>query len=185
MNQQPSIQTHRLILRPFGLSDAQAVQLYAGDIRVAEMTENIPHPYEDGMAEDWIGSLPQKWRAGKQATFAICEKNSGGLIGCGGLVINSKHNRGELGYWVGVDHWGKGYCTEAAAAIVDYGFKELNLRRIQAQHLSINPASGAVMKKIGMNHEVTLSDYVLKEDYEDMELYFILNNSVNNDNSQA
>jgi len=61
--------------------------------------------------------------------------------------------RAELGYWIGVPYWSNGYCTEAARALVTYGFEELELDSVQARHLVENPASGRVMNKLGMRCE--------------------------------
>jgi len=172
---QPSIYTDNLVLRPFELSDAARVQLLAGHSQIAEMTENIPHPYKDGLAERWIESLYPGWKERRCATFAICPTNTSELFGCCGLQLSMEHRRASLGYWIGVEHWNKGRCTEAAKAVVAFGFEKLALHRIQATHLSKNPASGAVMRKIGMTHEATMLDYVFKNDrYENMELYSIL-----------
>ena len=178
MKPQPILNTQRLLLRPLQLSDALTVQSLAGDYRIAEMTESIPHPYEDGMAEGWIETLKPGWENRAQATYGVCQRENGELIGCCGLIITRKHRRASLGYWIGVEHWGNGYCTEAADELVKFGFSELGLHRIEALHLSKNPASGAVMRKIGMTHEATKHGYVLKEGrYEDMELYAVLENT--------
>ncbi len=175
MNAQPNLTSKRLLLRPLQSSDASTVQTLAGDYRIAAMTESIPHPYEYRMATSWIASLTPGWEKQTHATFAICSKPTQILIGCCGLIINRKHNRGTLGYWMGVEHWGQGYCTEAARELLHFGFTGLHLHRIEAQHLTKNPASGAVMQKIGMTHNATMKEYVLKEgSYEDMELYAIL-----------
>lgn len=173
-SEQPSIVTSRLHLRALVNTDAKTVQRLAGDAHIAAMTDNVPHPYEDGMAEAWIEATSTMWLHGKSATFAVCLQETDELIGCCGLSIVQRHRRASLGYWVGRDFWGHGYCTEAAGAVVGFGFKELGLHRIFAMHLCKNPASGAVMRRIGMKHEATLSDYVLKNNvFEDMELYTI------------
>lgn len=175
MDAQPILETDRLFLRPFRLSDAADVQSKAGDYRVAEMTENIPHPYPDGIAEKWISNLEHKWINQQSATWAVCLEGVESLLGCVGLELNTKHRRASLGYWIATDHWGNGYCTEAARVVVDFGFNSLKLQRIEALHLTLNPASGAVMQKIGMVHEGTMKSYVLKGDsFEDMELYALL-----------
>jgi RimJ/RimL family protein N-acetyltransferase len=97
------------------------------------------------------------------------------LIGAMGIHISQSHNRAELGYWIGVPYWNQGYCTEAARAVLRYGFETLGLNRIQARHLARNPASGRVMIKIGMRHEGTMRQAVIKwEAYEDIKLYAIL-----------
>jgi RimJ/RimL family protein N-acetyltransferase len=149
----PRLETERLLLRPFTLSDARDVQCLAGNKAIANTTLNIPHPYEDGMAAAWISSHQPGFEAGEHAAFAITLKPSGKLIGAISLKIDAAMQMAELGYWVGEPFWGTGYSTEAARRIVEYGFTELDLRRIHAIHLERNPASGRVLQKIGMSRE--------------------------------
>ena len=80
-----------------------------------------------------------------------------------------------MGYWIGVPYWNKGYCSEAAKALIGYGFDELGLNRVFAEHMVRNPASGRVMEKAGMTYEGTLRQHVKKWDrYEDLKVYGIL-----------
>lgn len=151
MSVQPEISTSRLLLRPFVIADAPDVQKLAGHKKIADTTDNIPHPYLDGMAEQWIKTHKPSWQEGTLSTFAIVLRKSSSLIGAISLMGLDGHN-GELGYWIGVDHWDKGYCTEACKAVIDFGFKNLSLSRIHARHLSRNPASGKVMLNSGLKH---------------------------------
>ena len=97
------------------------------------------------------------------------------LIGATGLESYRKHDRAELGYWIGKPDWDRAYCTEAAAAVLDYGFNDLNLNRIQAHHFSKNLASGRVIQKIGMTREGSLCQAVKKGDqYLDIERHCLL-----------
>jgi len=94
------------------------------------------------------------------------------LCGGVGLRIESDHRRAELGYWIGVPHWGNGYATEAAGAVVNYGFSMLGLRRIFASHFANNSASARVLRKIGMRREGCQRAHVLKwGQFIDLELY--------------
>ena len=175
MAQRPTIETDRLLLRPFSLADSAIVQRLAGDRAIASTTLNIPHPYEDGMAEEWIGTHQERFDQGEAVLFAIVQRADGALVGSVGLEINRRHNRAELGYWIGKPYWNQGYCTEAAIAVVKYGFEALQLNRIHAFHLRRNPASGRVMQKIGMVHEGSLRKHAKKwEEFEDLEVYGIL-----------
>jgi ribosomal-protein-alanine N-acetyltransferase len=171
----PTLETRRLILRPFELSDALRVQLLAGDRAVAATTKNIPHPYEDGMAEKWIGSHQEHVEKDRLVTFAIVLKDGGELIGAIGLTLNLAQERAELGYWIGKPYWGCGYCTEAGHAVLGYAFDTLCLHRVHAHHLSHNPASGRVMQKLGMRHEGRSCQHIKKwGEFVDVEAYGIL-----------
>ena len=170
-----TIETERLILRPFSLEDAADVQRLCGDRGIAETTLSIPHPYEDGMAEEWISGQREVIERGEKMIWAITLKNNGALIGSISLMDIAEGHQAEFGYWIGVPYWNMGYCTEACRALLDYAFNEMDLLRVHARHLSRNPASGRVMQKLGMRHEGTRRRHVCKWDvYEDVELYGIL-----------
>ena len=175
MKQTPVLQSSRLILRLFEMGDAKDVQRLAGDRAIADTTLQIPHPYEDGVAEQWISTHQAKVEAGEMAIFAIILQESRKLIGSIGLEIVHRFERAELGYWIGKPYWGNGFCTEAAKAVLEYGFSTLNLNRIHAHHFKRNPASGSVMEKLGMIHEGCARQHIKKWDnFEDIELYGIL-----------
>ncbi len=170
----PTIRSGRLVLRGFEGEDAPRVQELAGAWEVAATTLTVPHPYEDGMAAAWIESHDGAWKGGKSLTLAVTIE-SDGLVGAIGLHFAPVHRRAELGYWIGVPYWNRGFATEAARAMVDYGFRELGLHRIWARHFSGNPASGRVLEKVGMVNEGTLRGHVLRWDrMEDLICYSIL-----------
>jgi RimJ/RimL family protein N-acetyltransferase len=164
--------TEHLILRPFTLADAPAVQQLAGARAVALNTLLIPHPYPDGAAEEWIARHGER---SDDVNFAITLRQGGDLIGAIGLIVTREHDRAEIGYWIGVPYWNNGYATEAARAVIDYGFARLGLQRIFALYFKRNPASGRVMRKLGMQREGLLRRHVLKWDERiDVEIYAIL-----------
>jgi RimJ/RimL family protein N-acetyltransferase len=72
---QPTLETDRLVLRPFTASDAERVQVLAGEYAIADTTLNIPHPYEEGMAEAWISTHAAKYAAEELAAFAVTLKD--------------------------------------------------------------------------------------------------------------
>jgi ribosomal-protein-alanine N-acetyltransferase len=172
---QPTLNTSRLILRPFTLADGPDVQRLAGDRQIAATTLLIPHPYEDGLAETWIATHAEQFEGGKLANFAICLRKSGELTGSIGLVLHAADERAELGYWVGKPFWGNGYCTEAARAVLEYGFSVRGLNRVEAYHFGNNPASGRVMQKLGMRSEGCQRQYHRKWGrFEDRVCYALL-----------
>ncbi|MBN1435550.1 MAG: GNAT family N-acetyltransferase [Sedimentisphaerales bacterium] len=175
MNQLPTIETDRLILRPFTLADAPDVQRIAGNPDIASTTMSIPHPYEDGIAEGWISKHQDLFDKGENLDLAITLRQSARYIGSTSLRFSQKHQHAELGYLIDPNLWNQGYCTEAAHAMLQHAFATLNLHRVFAHHLLRNPASGRVMQKIGMQREGHLRQHVLKNDiFEDIICYGIL-----------
>ncbi|MNJ91289.1 putative ribosomal N-acetyltransferase YdaF [compost metagenome] len=172
----PVLECDRLILRPFSLLDAKEVQRMAGNPKVVAMTANIPYPYLDGMAEEWISKHVDSFNKGLAVNLAMETKKDKALVGCISLMISPQHKRGEIGYWVGEEFWGHGFCTEAAQAIVDYSFNQISLQKITARHIAQNPASGKVMQKVGMTQEGYLRrDNYRNGQWEDMVVYGLLN----------
>lgn len=173
--EQPTLFTDRLLLRPFELVDAPRLQELAGVREVADTTLNIPHPYPDGAASLWIASHVPAWLDQTGVTFAITDRMIGDLMGAIGLVCNTSHASGELGYWVAKEHWKRGYCTEAARAVLAFAFDSLDLHRVHATHFVRNPASGRVMQKLGMQFEGIRRGAVRKNGvFEDLATYAIL-----------
>lgn len=165
-------ETNRLLIRLFEQSDAQMVQVLAGSEEVARTTLTIPHPYPEGAAEGWIKSTHQSAEKGDSYAFALVKKEGQALIGCMSLGVSKQHNRAELGYWIGQPFWGQGFATEAAQRIVQFGFEDLGLNRIFAAAMTKNPGSCKVMRKIGMKHEGTFPQHVMKWGrYEDIVFY--------------
>ena len=169
------IRTGRLLLRSFEPGDAMDVWRLAGDPEIAANTTHVPHPYEAGMAEEWIGSHAARRARGEAVVFAIELVEGGELIGAIGLELAHADRRAEIGYWIGRPFWGQGYATEAAVAVTRYAFEELDLNRIHAGHFPRNPASGKVLEKIGMRPEGCRRQHVLKWDrFEDLIEYAVL-----------
>ncbi len=171
----PEISTSRLILRSLRMSDAKDIFEYSSDPEVArhvlwEAHQNIHQ------TKAYIRYVLRQYRAGSPSSFCIELKETGKVIGTIGFMWVSNENRSaEVGYSLSRAHWNKGYMTEAVAAVVDFGFRELHLNRIEAQYECDNPASGRVMEHIGMRHEGTLRERLYnKTRYVDVELYAIL-----------
>jgi RimJ/RimL family protein N-acetyltransferase len=159
MKPYPTLLTDRLVLREFTLEDASEVQRLVGQWEVARMMSNVPHPYEDGMAEEWIATHRPAFEAGERLTFAVVLREGGTLIGSITLHLNAQDENAELAYWIGKPYWRQGYCTEAAKELVRYGFEDLGLHRIHSNHFGSNLASGKVMQKVGMSYEGTRPEH--------------------------
>ena len=173
--QRPTIETERLILRSFILEDATELELISqdGDISATTSGSEVPKP---NMADQWISIRIERFERGDSIDFAIIHKTKRSLLGTIGLGFEYKNDESmQLGFWLGRTYWNQGYCTEAAQAVLGYGFKSFGLHRIFSRHFSSNPASGHVLQKIGMRYEGTLREAFKKSGrFENVECYGIL-----------
>jgi RimJ/RimL family protein N-acetyltransferase len=171
MSTQPTLETARLRLRPYTEADIPELLPLIGTREVAATTLRIAHPYTEQDARDFL----QLAKDPDKLWLTITLRSDGHQIGGIGLRVEKQHQHAELGYWLGVPFWGHGYATEAAREILRYGFEMLALHRIFASHFKHNPASGRILKKIGMQHEGCQREHLCKWDqFVDSELYGIL-----------
>ncbi len=169
------LETERLILRPLEISDIAALVPLIGAREVAATTLRIPHPYTEADARDYIASSHESFSSGEEVRLAIVMREHNSLCGGVGLRIENEHRRAELGYWIGLPYWNRGIATEAAMAVVNYGFESLKLNRIFAGFVAGNSASERVLKKIGMQREGCQRGHDQKwGKFLDLELYGIL-----------
>lgn len=167
----PVLETTRLKLRPYCEADIAEMLPLIGTREVAAATLHIPHPYTEQDAKAFFTTLQNA----DKLSMAITLRSDGRQIGGIGLRIDEPHQHAELGYWLGVPYWGKGYATEAAREVLRYGFADLRLHRIFASHFRANTASGRVLMKLGMRHEGGQREHFRKWDrFVDSELYGIL-----------
>lgn len=141
------IKTERLLLRPFVTADAPRVRALIGAWAVTRMLSRVPFPYPEGLAEEWIAKHNTSRAKGEDFPFAVTLHNR--LIGCVGLNEDPRQGRIELGYWIAASYWGLGYATEAANAVLGFGFGWLGLAGISARRFVENEASGRVLAKLG------------------------------------
>ena len=125
---------------------SEAIQRLAADPAIAATTR-IPHPYPADAARDFIAAQIAAREKGSAWTFAIVDRNE--LVGVCGIEGLDHDDPPELGYWVGVPHWGKGYATFAVKRVLEFAFKNLMLDRIRAHALEANAASRRVLEKSG------------------------------------
>lgn len=177
MKKFPRIETERLILSELKESDLLFVVEYLQDKIFSDLTSNIPYPYHIENAEFWLKISREAFDKKKGFTFAIRDKEEK-IIGAIGLHDEGS-DKAELGYWMAKPFWSKGYVTEAAEAIIDFGFKELGFNKIYATYFPHNPASGRIMQKVGMKQEAILKQHLKKDGkYYDIPMYSIFKNEV-------
>jgi [ribosomal protein S5]-alanine N-acetyltransferase len=156
--------TDRLILREPTLDDVDDLVAAIGHPLVAATTLNIPHPYTRETALEFSTALRERNRAGTGIAASIALRDENRVIGGIGLRFGAHGWFGELGYWVAVPCWGRGYATEAARRMIAIGFAQDALGLIEATYFVGNPASRRVMEKAGMTYEATLRQRVRKHD---------------------
>ena len=167
----PTLETARLILRPYTESDIPDLVSLVGAREVAATTLRIPHPYIEQDARAFLEIA----REGNRIWLAVTLRGDGSQIGGMGLTVDEQHQHAELGYWLGLPYWRQGYATEGTRAMLRYGFEDLGLHRIFASHFKHNPASGNILRKLGMRHEGCQREHLRKwGEFVDSELYGIL-----------
>ncbi|MGX5684869.1 GNAT family N-acetyltransferase [Chryseobacterium cucumeris] len=173
MEKFPVLQTERLILSQLEEKDIPFIVKLLQHRIFSDLTSNIPYPYVENDARSWVKMSKEAFENNTGYTFAIRNKEDQ-IIGAIGLH-DRDDDKAELGYWIGIPYWNKGYVTEAAKAIIDFGFNELKLNKIFATHFPHNPASGRIMEKVGMEQEAVLIKEVKKDgEYFDLVRYCIL-----------
>ena len=170
------ILTARLVLRDFTIEDGPAVHRYGSDPEVVRHLPWGPNTPADTQA--FLGRKLEDQRTDPRRAFdlAVTLASGGELIGAAGVRITSPQFRtASMGYAYRRDSWGKGYATEAARALVAFGFGELGMHRIYAFCDTDNPASARVLEKTGMQREGRLRRHVLvRGRWRDSYLYAIL-----------
>lgn len=158
----PVLVTERLRLRWLDQRDLPRFCELAGAPEVFETTLHVPSPYTIAHAREFMEHQRRAWERGQAYLVAIAMRESDEVIGAIGLELRRAMDRGELGFWVGVPYWNRGYATEAAGAVLGFGFEHLRLNRIWAGHFAGNEASGRVQQKLGMKFEGVLRQALKK-----------------------
>src|ERR1700722_15731149 len=114
------LRTARLLLRSLEREDVPALVRLAGAKEIAATTLNISHPYTETDARSFVAKASEEFDAGNSVVYAISIAPSRELGGAVGLHIAETHSRAELGYWIGVPFWGKGFATEATRAALAF-----------------------------------------------------------------
>lgn len=148
-----NLETPRLILRDIRMEDVQEYyERLWGDGDVCRYLLHNPHQ-DIGESYEQIQEILRQYEAGKFYRWGITEKGDDSLIGIIGLVrIDEETSQCSFAYLLACDYWNRGYGTEALREVIRFAFEELELKRIVADHMAENPASGAVMRKAGMTH---------------------------------
>lgn len=170
------LETKRLLLKTYKIEFAEEVYNVIKQKEIADTMMKIPHPYPRYLVDSWISYLQKSFEQGTAYEFAVFLKKNDRYIGNCGLIKNStEHKSAEIGYFIDIFEWGKGYATEACKKIIDYSFRDLQLNRVYGRCMVSNRASRRVMEKAGMVFEGCHKQEILKDGvYEDINYFAIL-----------
>ena len=144
--QSPVLTTERLVLRIPKMEDAAQLAALADNSKVAAMMTGMPHPYTLANAETFIRRAASPDRTG--CIFAVTSRQSAAFVGCAGLSLDGD-DKLQLGFWLGEPHWGRGYATDAAHALVDFAFEGFKAERLHTRCRVSNSTSRRVIEKCG------------------------------------
>lgn len=143
--------TTQLKLRPLEDRDALPMATLLSEWEIVKQTSAIPFPYDERSALTWIARVRRRHHAGSQLAFAITARDGEGLMGAVALTVCDETGGplGEIGYWLGLPYWGRGFASEAVAAVTQMGFDQLGLNRIEAVLFKENKGSVGVLSRCG------------------------------------
>lgn len=172
----PVLETERLLLRKVTLDDVEDIFAYGS---IEEVTRYVTWDAHRTLSDtkEFVQFILNQYENNKQvAPWGIEFKENGRLIGTINFVAwQPKHHSAELGYVLSPDYWGKGITTEATKKVIEYGFEEMDLIRIQARCFLENIGSSRVMEKAGMTFEgISRKAAFIKGKHQDLKVYSIL-----------
>ncbi len=143
------IDTDRLLLRSPRIDDANEISRLLGNLSVAHWLVRVPYPYRPEHARAWVHRSAEERAAGIGWPFLILSRDGRTVMGSMDLSIEDNPATASLGYWLGEPFWGFGYASEAAEAVIAFGFETLKLRQVTASALPDNARSIRVLEKAG------------------------------------
>jgi RimJ/RimL family protein N-acetyltransferase len=144
------LETRRLWLRWPRQADVADITRQAGVKAVAEMTSSIPHPYTSEHGRAFVMEARRRNMEGERLTLVVTPRaRPGQVIGTVSIFPSRQEGGAELGFWIGADHWGNGFATEAARALIDAFFAYSGGTELSASARVINPDSRRVLEKCG------------------------------------
>jgi ribosomal-protein-alanine N-acetyltransferase len=171
----PIIRTNRYLLRQFaetdlenvftGLSHPDVIKYYGVNFTSLEATKK---------QMKWFAELENN---GAGIWWAVCSPDNTIFYGAGGLYyVNKEHKKAEIGFWLLPDYWKNGMMTEIIPVIVNYGFDQMGLHRIEGFVESGNFNCKNAMAKLNFTHEGTMTDCEVKKgNYISLDIYAKIN----------
>ncbi len=144
------LETDRLLLRAYARDDAAEIVRLLDDAEMARFLMVIPHPFVEFDARTLVKAAWRRLTCGRGFDLLITVKGEGGRpVGSIGVGLHDEGARGELGFWIGRDYWGRGYASEAARRMIEFATEALGVARLTGTVAAGNDASLAVLVKLG------------------------------------
>jgi RimJ/RimL family protein N-acetyltransferase len=171
----PNLGTERLLLRAIEERDLDDLVKSFSDYNTVYMLAFFPWPFDRNHTLAYMKNLSWNMAHGSSLYWAITLPKNDRMMGVIGLTLEHEHDRAELHYWLNKEYRNNGYMTEAARRVVDYVFRDLNMNRLDVNHLNINIGSQRVIEKCGFILECEKEGFCKKEGkYENMKFWRIL-----------
>lgn len=170
-----TLETERLVLRKVQKDDVQA--LFEGCFSVPEVTKYLRYDTYKNIEDAYriVASWEEEYARPNRYFWVITLKESGLPVGTVSAGVHDNDSCADFGYQIAKNMWNKGYMTEALNAVIRFLFEEVGVNRIEGYHSVANPASGAVMRRCGMQYEgMCREKYYCSEGYQDSHMYGIL-----------
>jgi [ribosomal protein S5]-alanine N-acetyltransferase len=171
----PILETERLKLRKFTIDDVSDMFEYSSEPDVSRF---VPWETHNSINDtnDFLNYILNQYKSGKIAPWAVEYRTNNKVIGTIDFVAWSiSHRRAEIGFILSKDYWGKGLMVEAATKVIEFGFNNMELNKIEAPCMVENVQSQRVLQKLGMSLEgVSKEKYLIKGKFRDMANYSIL-----------
>lgn len=172
------IETENLILRLLEFNDIYSITEILSNINVTKNLLEVPYPYTLEDAKSFVIYNLENFYSERFIIYMIADRETNEIYGSISMSFSQIHNRGEVGYYIGEEYWGRGIMTEALKAVIDFWFDK-GLKKIVGNHFEFNKASGKVMEKAGMKCEGSMKKHVKRNGkYYDLVYYGIINEKV-------
>jgi RimJ/RimL family protein N-acetyltransferase len=146
-----------IVLRDWTDGDATAIVAACSDPELARWLDQVPQPYTERDAREYLASTRRGWREATISSFAIADGRTGETLGSISIHwLDHEHGVGEVGYWVQRDARGRGVATRAVLLIARWAIRDCGLRRLQLRADIANAASQRVAEKAGFKREGVL-----------------------------
>jgi RimJ/RimL family protein N-acetyltransferase len=153
----PPLSDELVLLRPWTLDDAPTIAAACNEPEIARWIHQIPSPYSERDARDYVQATQTAWREGTGAFFATVEHAGVGLAGSIGIHVTSEDAATvEVGYWTAAAARGRGLTTRALRLISRWAIEDAGAERIQLRADVLNVASVRVAERAGYRREGTL-----------------------------